>query len=137
VDVDVEQRDVVLASGSLAGSDQLATVVASADGEDLHFSPTMVPRHGKLASSSKAASKPISCSSSSWLSTIISSIKLLSSGSAWRLGSSVSLSGGWVESVRDKWWAADLAAVEPADRAVHAHGRCVPVVLDDDAVDAL
>jgi hypothetical protein len=37
LDVDVEHRDVVLASGSLAGSGQLATVVASADGQDLHF----------------------------------------------------------------------------------------------------
>ena len=37
MDVDVEQRDVVAASGALAGGDQAATVLASADGEDLHF----------------------------------------------------------------------------------------------------
>ncbi len=37
MDVDVEQRDVVLASSSLAGSDQFSTAVSLADVEDLDF----------------------------------------------------------------------------------------------------
>jgi hypothetical protein len=46
-------------------------------------------------------------------------------------------SSGWVESVQDEWWAADLAALEAADRAVHAHDGAVRVELNDDAVDAV
>jgi hypothetical protein len=47
------------------------------------------------------------------------------------------VSGGWAESVKDEWRAADLAALEAADRTVHAYNCGVVVELDDDAVDAV
>ncbi len=102
------------------------------------FSPATLPGHGRFASS-KAFSNPTSCSSSSWQSTVISQIRLSGSGSAWRAGLiavSVRLCGG-VQTVQQQWWAAaDLAAAEPADRAVHAYRCGVLVELDHDAFDA-
>jgi hypothetical protein len=35
VEFDVEQRDLVALSGALAGGDQLAAIVAGADGQDV------------------------------------------------------------------------------------------------------
>src|ERR1700694_511842 len=46
-------------------------------------------------------------------------------------------SGGWIEPVKDERWAADLAALEAADRAVQAYGCAVLVELDDVALDAV
>jgi hypothetical protein len=46
-------------------------------------------------------------------------------------------SGGWVEPVKDEWRAADLAALEAADRAVQADSGAALVELDDGAVDAV
>ena len=48
-----------------------------------------------------------------------------------------SLSGGWVEPVEDQGWAADLAALETANGAVHADGRGAVIEFDHDALDAV
>ena len=45
--------------------------------------------------------------------------------------------GRWVEAAEYEWWAADLAALEAADRSVHADKRGVIVNLGDDAVNAV
>ena len=91
----------------------------------------------ELGVSSKAFSNPISCSSSSWGSTVISSIRLSSSGSAvagWAHG--VSLSGGWVQAVKQEWRARRISPLRSGRSVVHADGRGVRLEFDDDAVDA-
>jgi hypothetical protein len=70
-------------------------------------------------------------------STVISSMRSSSSGSAWRGHGDLLLSGGWVEAVQNHWQAADLAAFQPADRALHAHDGGVIVEFDDGAVDGV
>lgn len=47
------------------------------------------------------------------------------------------MSSGWVEAVEHKRWAADLAALEPADRTIYADDGGVRVEFDDDPLDSV
>ena len=82
----VKECDLVLPSASFAGGDQFSPSVLSGDRKHLDVFADDGARARKAAHSSKKASKPISSSSSSLQSTVMSAINLLSRPGSRRFG---------------------------------------------------